>query len=660
MSLMAASGATRARLSLLAGAVVTVEVIAAVALTLVVGWSWHQALDAYVVTNALMGFTFGGCGTVLALARPANAVGWLFVADGLGHATASLAAPLGQRLHDIDAPLAVQRGVLTVVQWSWPWSVGLFLPLALLLFPDGRLPSPAWRPWLIAVCVTAPLFVVEVGTAPDSIAKGLPHGYLTFHGHDSLAPLWIVAELRTSGALLLALVALVMRYRRADEVQRRQLLWLLLAAVTLLAGVIPWSFVAGTPIAVLFAIPLIPVAVAVAIIRHQLLDIRVVVSRALTWLLLTAAAIGGYALLVLVLDRFIAANVGRSTVATVVIAVVIAPLLPRLQRAVDRLMFGDRGDPARVASRVSQGLQAGIDGDLAAAASAIRLALRLPYAAVRADGVQLGADGDSDGRVEAIPLEYAGSPVGELVVGLRRGERALAARDLDVLTLVATPLAVAVHATRLSEDLQVSRERLVRAREEERRRIRRDLHDGLGPTLTGLSLTADAAANLVARDPDRASDLLAGLRTDARTAIADVRALVDDLRPAALDQVGLLEALRQRIDQLTTRGNGLRIALDAQDPLPHLPAATEVALYRIATEALTNVVRHAGASSAMVRLVCDATVELDIVDDGPRGGPWRPGVGMRTICERAAELGGTATVGPTSTGGLVHVSLPLR
>lgn len=660
MSLMAAGGATRGRLALTLGAVVAAEVIAAVAMTLVVGWSWHEALDAYVVTNALMGFTFGGCGTVLTLARPANAVGWLFVADGLGHATASVAAPLGQRLHDIDAPIALQRGVLSAVQWSWPWSIALFLPLALLLFPDGGLPSPAWRSWLIAVCATAPLFVLEVGTAPDSIAKGLPHGYLTFHGHDRLAPLWVAGELRTSGALLLALVALVMRYRRADEVQRRQLLWLLLAAVTLLAGVIPWSFVAGTPIAVLFAIPLIPVAVAVAIIRHQLLDIRVVVSRALTWLLLTAAAIGGYALLVLVLDQFIAANVGRSAVATVVIAVILAPLLPRLQRAVDRLMFGDRGDPARVASRVSQGLQAGIHGDLAAAASAIRLALRLPYAAVRADGVQLGADGDSDGRVEAIALEYAGSSVGELVVGLRRGERALAARDLDVLTLVATPLAVAVHATRLSEDLQVSRERLVRAREEERRRIRRDLHDGLGPTLTGLSLTADAAANLVARDPDRASDLLSGLRSDARTAIADVRALVDDLRPAALDQVGLVEALRQRIDQLTIRGNGLRITLDAQDPLPPLPAATEVALYRIATEALTNVVRHAAASSATIRLACDATVELDIVDDGPGDGPWHPGVGMRAICERAAELGGTATVGPTPTGGRVHVSLPLR
>jgi signal transduction histidine kinase len=323
-------------------------------------------------------------------------------------------------------------------------------------------------------------------------------------------------------------------------------------------------------------------------------------------------------------------------------------------------MFGDRSDPGRVASRVSQGLQAGIDGDLAAAASAIRLALRLPYAAVTAESVQLGADGDSDGRVETIPLEYAGSTVGNLVVGLRRGERTLAARDRNVLSLVATPLAVAVHATRLSDDLQVSRQRIVLAREEERRRIRRDLHDGLGPTLTGLSMTADAAANLVGRDPDRATDLLAGLRTDARTAIADVRALVDDLRPAALDQVGLVEALRQRIDQLTIRGNGLRIALDAQDPLPPLPAATEVALYRIATEALTNVVRHAHASNAAVRLACDTTVELEIVDDGHGDGAWDPGVGMRAICERAAELGGTATVGPTPTGGRVHVNLPTR
>lgn len=452
-----------------------------------------------------------------------------------------------------------------------------------------------------------------------------------------------------------------MRYRRADETQRQQLLWLLLAAMTVMAVVVPWSFVAGTPIAVLFAIPLIPIAVAVAIVRHQLLDIRLVVSRALAWLLLSAVAIGAYVALVALLDQFVAENLGRSAVATVLIALLLAPLLPRLQRLVDRAMYGDRGDAARVASRVGQRLRAGGEGDLASAAAAVRHALRLPYAAVRTGDEVLGADGAPDGRLHSIPLEYGGGPIGELLVGLRPGERDLSAVDRDVLLLVATSLAVAVRATRLADEVQTSRERLVLAREEERRRLRRDLHDGLGPVLTGLSLTADAAANLVERDPATTLDLLGALRRDARAALVDVRCLVDNLRPPALDELGLVEALRQRVQQLSwhATGNDVRMDLLAPERLPVLPAAIEVAAYRIATEALTNVVRHSGATTATVRLDCADALVLDISDDGRLPGDWTAGVGLTAMQERTAEVGGSCVAGPTPAGGRVHVSLPL-
>jgi two-component system NarL family sensor kinase len=187
------------------------------------------------------------------------------------------------------------------------------------------------------------------------------------------------------------------------------------------------------------------------------------------------------------------------------------------------------------------------------------------------------------------------------------------------------------------------------------------VHDGLGPALTGVALTADAAANLIDRDVARARELLASLRTDTRDALADVRRLVDDLRPPALDELGLVGALRQRAEQPAWRADGasLQIRLDAPEPAPALPAALEVAAYRIATEALTNVVRHSKASMAVLRLRWDESLDVEVLDNGPSVGAWQPGVGLQAMRERAAELGGRFEAGPSATGGRVYASLPL-
>lgn len=662
-----ATASTRARrtrrLATGLGALGAAEVVAAAAVTIAVGWSWRTALDAFVVTNCLMGATFAVCGALIAWHRPSNPIGWLFVTDGLGHATTALAAPLAQALHAGGAVPGVQRVAVTVFAFSWPWSIGLFLPLALLLFPDGRPASPRWRPVIVAVVATSPLFVLETATDPEPPARDLPVGYFTISSYDALHPLWTVSELRVSVALVLGVGALVLRYRRAAEHQRRQLLWLLLAAIVAVACTVPWGLVAGTPVVVLFAIPLIPSAVTVAIVRHQLLDIRLVLARALAWLLLSAAVFAAYVGLVAVLDHFVSARVGRSAVATVVVALLVAPVLPRLQRLVDRAMYGDRRDPARVASRVGLQLGAGPGGALPAVASAVRHGLRIPYVAVSTPAGVLAADGQRpDGPVQAIGLEYGGDAVGELLVGLRPGERELTVADREVLTLVAAPLAVAVHATRLSTELRASRERIIAAREEERRRLRRDLHDGLGPTLTGIAFAADAAANLVDRDPAWASELIAGLRTDTRTAIADIRRVVDDLRPPILDEQGLVRTLRQRAEQMSRRADGaaVDVRVEISEEVPALPAAIEVAAYRIATEALTNVLRHSRASSAVLRLRCGDSLDIEVVDDSPPNGAWRAGVGLQAMRDRTAELGGWLEAGPSPSGGRVYARLPLR
>jgi two-component system NarL family sensor kinase len=628
--------------AVLLGSLCVAASLGGVAGVLVQGWTFDEALKAFVVSNVLIGLSFGLCGALISWHRPSLGLGWLLAVGGVCQTATALASPLAETLQQHGAPQWLVRLDLTVFAWAWPINIGVALPLMLLLLPDGRLPSPGWRTVFLAVALTSPLFVMEIGTAPG-VLRDYPDAFGTIRRHDDLSWLWTISELRWSLSMVVGVVSLVVRYRRGDEALRRQLLWLLAAAAVVLVAVTPFALVAGTPILVLFAIPLLPVAVAIAVLRYQLLDIRLVVARGATYALLSGLVLAAYAGLVVVLSGVTSA---------LLVALLSLPLRVRLQRAVDRLLYGERADPLQVASRVGGRLGTGLDGTL----GEVRAALRMPYVAVVLDGVTVSAAGGLSGASVSLPLED-----GSLVVGLRVGEKRLAAADESVLAMLAGPLSVAVRATRLSEQLQVSRERLVVAREEERRRLRRDLHDGLGPLLTGVALSADAAANLAARSPVEALGLLEAVRSDTRTAIGEVRRIVEDLRPPALDELGLVAALQVRAAQTSRRTDGapLSAVVDAPVELPALPAAIEVAAYRIATEALTNAVRHSTASRVVVRLVCDVDLSVEVDDDGLGIGDWVPGVGITGMHERAAELGGSCEAGPGPHGGRIRVSLPL-
>ncbi|MDN5861472.1 MAG: histidine kinase, partial [Pseudonocardia sp.] len=260
---------------------------------------------------------------------------------------------------------------------------------------------------------------------------------------------------------------------------------------------------------------------------------------------------------------------------------------------------------------------------------------------------------------EEVPLDYRGERVGELIVGVRRGQSRLDRDDRAALEMLAAPIAVAVHAGALTAAVQRSREQIVAAREEERRRLRRDLHDGLGSALTGISFQADAVGNMLESDPARAGALLAALRAAAGDAIDDVRRLVYALRPPALDELGLVGALLRHAEQLGDGAPG--VTVHAQPCLPALPAAVEVAAYRVGVEALTNAVRHSGARRVDLRLaVEDGTgLLLTVCDDGRRSAVWTAGVGLASMRERAAELGGSVQAGPGDAGGRVALRLPL-
>ncbi|WP_412544196.1 histidine kinase [Longispora sp. K20-0274] len=626
-------------------AVAAVEVLTVVAVSLGQRVAAGDLVDSYVVTNTAIGLGFAVCGGILATQRPGNPVGWLLLAAGLAPLTTAAAGQVELYGATHHWPDPVLRALLSVFYVAWPWGICMFWPLALQLFPTGRPVSPRWR-WVLGVTVLfGALFALAMSTESEPV-RGI-HSYLEFAVPGPLAFLGNLAPLFS---LLAALTGLVVRYRRGDEQLRRQLLWLVLAVTVAVALNLPRWLVGGGPILLLLAVPLVPVAITIAILRHQLLDIRLVLSRTVLYVLLTAAVIAAYAGLLAAFDALLRGS-GAPVLATLVIALAFNPARVRLQRGVDRLLYGARSDPVRAVSRVGARLAA---DDLAGVLEGTREALRLPFAALRRDGYELAASGQPQADPHAVPLVFRGARVGELVVGVRPGDRRLAAADLAVLDLLAAPLAAALHAATLAEEVQASRERIVAAREEERRRLHREVHDGLGPALTGAGFKADAAHNLVAGAPDRAAALLTELRRDIRDAIDDLRRLVYGLRPPALDELGLAGALRRHGEALP-----LTVTVEAPATLPVLPAAVEVAAYRIGTEALTNVARHARARTARVELVVDSAVRMTVLDDGPADGAWTPGVGLTSIRERAAELGGTCTAGPTPTGGRVTAVLPL-
>jgi signal transduction histidine kinase len=213
---------------------------------------------------------------------------------------------------------------------------------------------------------------------------------------------------------------------------------------------------------------------------------------------------------------------------------------------------------------------------------------------------------------------------------------------------------------RLGRALQRSREELVTLREEERRRIRRDLHDGLGPALAGIALGLDAVGRIAEQDPPEAGALAEQLKREVHASLSDVRRLVEDLRPPALDQLGLVGALRQQADRLSEREADLHVEVSAEG-LPPLPAAVEVAAYRIATEALNNVSRHAAARQCQVRFTMDdEALTVEVEDDGVGlREPRRAGVGLTAMRERATELGGSCSVTASGRGTRVRASLPV-
>jgi signal transduction histidine kinase len=645
-------GVTRARLLADAGFVLAlVEAGLAVAF----GWaselSSQQLMEGFVVSNTIIGLSLSVAGYPIARARPGNRVGWLLLAGGVSFQLSGTGyAVLAWGTDPGDTGVG-WRLLATFANGAWPLAVTVFVPLALALFPDGRSVAPFGRYVCGAVVAAGSVFTLGILTAEDSTVSGLGiDGYLQWPWLSEQVWLTVIAGVVWYIAIALVLVGLVLRYRRGGDRERRQVLWLLFAAVLMVALFLVSDLLGVDSWANIFVIALVPMAILVAVLRYQLLDIRLVVSRSLVYAALTGLTVLTYVTVVALTERTLSqrAPLGPPVLAAIVAALAFNPVRLRLQAGVDWLLYGARNDPVRAVAEVGAQLgdATGLDGVLRRMCEV----MRLPGAAVTSGGTELARYGRLDATTTfTLPEE------GELVVALRSGESRLSAADQRVLALLTGPLAMAVR-------LRAARNAVVAAREEERRRLRRDLHDGIGPALTGVILQADAARRIVDSDPAEAARLMDALRRRTTETVDEIRRLVNELRPPELDVLGLSGAIREHAATLRARTDGspLVVTVDTE-PLPQLPAGIEVAVYRITIEALHNVTRHSGASAAMVSLrVAGPDLRLDVRDDGrATNGSWRPGVGLTSMKERVAELSGTFVAGPDGAGGHVGVTVPI-
>ncbi len=639
-----------ARAAVITAALLTVAVLAAVLRYR------PDRIGAGLALIAVAGLAIPLVGSAAVRAQPRNQVGWMLLAAGV-------TLPLGLTAYTVaHTAFSPWAGWLD----AWPWTPALtVLPtVGLLLFPDGRLPSRRWAPalWLGWAVTIAQLLYAWFAPAlldfPDRANPTALPGAVGQAAGGLALTIGLVAPLATASA-----VAVFGRFRRTEPgTPARAALRLVLPAAVLAAlgwwtcyvivgiygdGASDKAFAAEVSGLLAFA-----ATAWVAIRRYGLFDGRRVLHRALVYAALSVVVVAVYLGAAAVVGLIVSAAAGR-TVALVVAVLAAIPLHGALRRLANRVVYGYSDDPAGALAFLGARLRGAADADdvLPGVADSVRSALRLP--GVR---IEIGSSSVASGSIadaEEFPLAFAGERIGTLTAARREPGRPFGAGERRLLTDLAQQIAAAGHAVTLTGDLRRSRERLVTATAEERRRIRRDLHDGLGPTLAGIVLGLHRVRGRTA-DPDTAGQL-SQLTEQTRTAIAEVRRLVYDLRPPALDELGLVGALDE---QARTLG-GITVSGPAEEPA--LPAAVEVAAYRIAMEAMTNVVRHAGARAASVTLSVNGALELEVVDDGaglPAG--FRAGVGIASMRERATELGGTCVIEPGERSGTrVRAVLPL-
>ncbi|MPV37992.1 sensor histidine kinase [Georgenia subflava] len=613
------------------------------------------ALDVTVLHVALtvVGLSWAVVGATLTWLRPRNVLGWLFLVVGTT-TQLSLSADALARLRAPGAESSWIRPGELLLSVAGGFLIFVLLGLLPVLYPSGQLPRGVSR--VAAAVVVAGAAMMQTQWLLSRLDDAWAWPFSPAPG--STQPAWLVWA--PAAVYLSATVAVwvlcVVRLARARRPERQQLALLLTAVVVvMLTQALGSSTTAQWLQAV--GLYLLPAATAVGILRYRLLGIEIVLRRGLVYAVLTAGIVAAHALVAAVTGARLTGGALPGVVAAAAVAVGLTPLRDRLQLVVDRVLYGRRADPfGAVADLGDRVATAGPTELLDAVLTGVREAVRATGARIdRPDGTVLTAVGASHAAdALAVPLTVGGEPLGVLRLAARSPGERYSAADERLLVVLATQVAVVVRAFDLAAELEHQRNAVLDARLQERDRLRRDLHDGLGPALTGIGLGLQALEDLAAQDRSRA-ELTSTLRGEVADAITDVRRILQDLRPAPLAERGLARALSDRI-------GATPIPVDvAVGALPRLHAPVEDAVYRVALEAVTNVLRHSGATRASVDLWADGSeVTLRVADDGAgftRGAV--PGIGLTSMRERADLLGGRLDVGTGPSGTTVTLALPL-
>ncbi|WP_162141476.1 sensor histidine kinase [Smaragdicoccus niigatensis] len=595
------------------------------------------ALDVGTATSAM---SAAAVGLVITWFRPRNPVGWLVSLPGFLLALCDAGQQYGARAAAFpDSGLPLRDWALAV---SAPlWIPALTIPATALLvrYPNGNIENRPARWFNGMYAVGMPLGVVLYMGSDNSVSDVIIGGHSPINADGMPGWLWLTLICVAVGLCSVAAVGIIgdaaYRALRSPRPQRVSLLLLLPTAVLAVVLVVlgPWEWLGS------LAYFLVLAAIAVGVLQFGATGIEEVVRRSLLYVVLTGLVLGAFVAVAAGLAWVLPSGPTPQIVAAALVAVCLGPARDRVQRTIDRLLYGDRGDPIAAMQRLA--LPVGTERpDL------VPDVLTALAEAVRADSATLippGGDG--------IALRFGGDELGRLVVTPGDGATTLRRADRILVEAVAPMVAAVVHAAALAEDLEIERNRVVAATQEERERLRRELHDGLGPSLTGIGLALAAA-----RRSSATAELLDRLHAESLSALEEVRRIIDDLSPTALDHRSLGAAIRHRSEQLATT---VDIQVEASE-CGTVPPRLVTALYRIADEALTNVVRHSGARSCRVRLTVADRVVLEVADDGTGPGTLRPGgIGLMSMRERTERLGGRFTLVATTPGTTLRADFPL-
>jgi signal transduction histidine kinase len=609
--------------------------------------------------SIVFALVFGTTGLVIASRVPSNPIGWMFLAAGIGSGLQELAQQYAiygilYRPGSLPAP---DVGAW-ITQWIWIPLTAIAIVFIPMLYPTGRLPSERWRPivWTAAVLIAADIaaFALAPGPLEEFTAVENPFG---LDGATQLGEVAQIGLLSYLLAIAAGFASLLVRRRRATRDERLQLKWLVLAgavavialAATFISQVISASTIKAFEYLVVLAIAGIPVAIGVAILRYRLFDIDVVINRALVYAALAAFITTVFVGIVVGVGTVVGSesNAFLSAVAAAVVALAFQPARRRAQHLANRFVYGERATPYEVLSGFTERL-----ADTYSVEDVLPRLARVLAEGIGASSVRISLGSGTEARPVAISppsaevvgshafdVRHQGEVLGEIAIDMPANEPLGPSQEKLVADVAAQAGLVLRNAT-LIEDLKASRQRLVAAQNDERRRIERNIHDGAQQQLVALAVKLKLADSLVGKDEESAHELLAELQAETTQALEDLRDLARGIYPPLLADKGLGAALESQ-----ARKSPVPVAIDT-DGVGRYPQEVEAAVYFSCLEALQNVAKYAAASSATVRLGhTDGVLTFAIVDDGRGFDPSAVrGTGLQGIADRLAALGGTLAI----------------